>query len=104
MYRFSTLIDFDTETVYYNYEQKYCYRKLNVTVLQVAEWMGRREAWSAERSADSRTKPTRWEFSKRGYSHQKLGIDNPAVQMDNEENGTTGKVKIDDGKEKINIM
>lgn len=67
--------------------------------------MGRREAWSAERSADSRTRPTRWEFSKRGYAHQKLGIDNPAVQIDNEENGT-GKlnVKVDDEKEMINIM
>ena len=30
--------------------------------LQVAEWMGRREAWSAEKSPDPRTKPTRWEF------------------------------------------
>ncbi|XP_036321242.1 cadherin-86C-like [Rhagoletis pomonella] len=30
--------------------------------VQVAEWMGRREAWSAERPTDSRTKPTRWEF------------------------------------------
>lgn len=29
---------------------------------QVAEWMGRREAWSAEKPTDSRTKPTRWEF------------------------------------------
>jgi hypothetical protein len=67
--------------------------------------MGRREAWSAERSADSRTKPTRWEFSKRGYSHQKLGIDNPAVQIDNEDNGT-GKlnVKVNEQKETINIM
>ncbi|XP_055908352.1 cadherin-86C [Eupeodes corollae] len=30
--------------------------------VQVAEWMGRREAWSAEKSSDTRTKPTRWEF------------------------------------------
>lgn len=67
--------------------------------------MGRREAWSAERSADSRTKPTRWEFSKRGYSHQKLGIDNPVAQIDSEDNGT-GKInnKVNDDKEKINIM
>lgn len=73
--------------------------------MQVAEWMGRREAWSAERSADSRTKPTRWEFSKRGYSHQKLGIDNPAAQIDNEENGT-GKIniKVNEEKETVNIM
>lgn len=76
-----------------------------MNVLQVAEWMGRREAWSAERSADSRTKPTRWEFSKRGYSHQKLGIDNPAAQIENEENGT-GKlnIKINEDKETVNIM
>jgi hypothetical protein len=67
--------------------------------------MGRREAWSAERSADSRTRPTRWEFSKRGYSHQKLGIDNPAVQVDGDDNGT-GKLnlKVDEEKERINIM
>ncbi|EDW83990.2 uncharacterized protein Dwil_GK13902 [Drosophila willistoni] len=30
--------------------------------VQVAEWMGRREAWSAEKPPDTRTKPTRWEF------------------------------------------
>ncbi|XP_037950447.1 cadherin-86C isoform X2 [Teleopsis dalmanni] len=30
--------------------------------VQVAEWMGRREAWSAEKPPDPRTKPTRWEF------------------------------------------
>jgi hypothetical protein len=74
-----------------------------VNVLQVAEWMGRREAWSAERSADSRTKPTRWEFSKRGYSNQKLGIDNPAAQIDNEENSKLN-IKINDDKETVNIM
>lgn len=27
--------------------------------------MGRREAWSAPKSADARTKPTHWEFSGR---------------------------------------
>lgn len=32
---------------------------------QVAEWMGRREAWSAEKSSNSRTKSTQWEFRKR---------------------------------------
>jgi len=31
-------------------------------MLQVAEWMGRRDAWSAEKPPDTRTKPTRWEF------------------------------------------
>ncbi|TDG42627.1 hypothetical protein AWZ03_010955 [Drosophila navojoa] len=30
--------------------------------VQVAEWMGRREAWSADKPSDTRTKPTRWEF------------------------------------------
>ncbi|XP_075147348.1 cadherin 86C isoform X2 [Haematobia irritans] len=30
--------------------------------VQVAEWMGKREAWSADKQADTRTKPTRWEF------------------------------------------
>ncbi|XP_061389861.1 cadherin-86C [Musca vetustissima] len=30
--------------------------------VQVAEWMGRREAWSADKPTDPRTKPTRWEF------------------------------------------
>lgn len=29
--------------------------------------MGRREAWSAERSSDSRTKPTHWEFRRRDH-------------------------------------
>ncbi|XP_002137604.3 cadherin-86C isoform X1 [Drosophila pseudoobscura] len=30
--------------------------------VQVAEWMGRRDAWSAEKPPNTRTKPTRWEF------------------------------------------
>ncbi|XP_030564312.1 cadherin-86C [Drosophila novamexicana] len=30
--------------------------------VQVAEWMGRREAWSADKPSNTRTKPTRWEF------------------------------------------
>lgn len=70
--------------------------------MQVAEWMGRREGWSAERSADSRTKATRWEFSKRGYAHEKLGIDNPAAQMDNEDGNPN--VKADEQKEKVNTV
>lgn len=65
--------------------------------------MGRREAWSAERT-DSKTKPTRWEFSRRGHDNETLGIDNPAVQMDNDEHGTAKFVKIDENKETINIM
>lgn len=66
--------------------------------------MGRREAWSADRSTDSKTKPTRWEFSKRGYAHQKLnGIDNPAAQIDDDNNSKIN-VKIDGERETINIM
>ncbi|GAB0091959.1 cadherin-86C-like [Sergentomyia squamirostris] len=40
--------------------------------VQVAEWMGRREAWSADKSSDSRTKPTGWEFSRRHNAREKL--------------------------------
>ncbi|XP_062701154.1 cadherin-86C isoform X1 [Aedes albopictus] len=40
--------------------------------VQVAEWMGRREAWSADRSSDSRTKPTRWEFRGRRHANKAL--------------------------------
>lgn len=32
--------------------------------------MGRREAWSAEKSSDSRTKPTHWEFRGRDEHHR----------------------------------
>ncbi|CAG9806607.1 unnamed protein product [Chironomus riparius] len=74
--------------------------------VQVAEWMGRREAWSAERSTDSKTKPTRWEFSKRGgYAHQKLnGIDNPAANID-DENANNNKINIkDEQRETINMI
>lgn len=68
--------------------------------------MGRREAWSAQNSTDSKTKPTRWEFSKRGgYTHQKLdGIDNPAVQIDDETANNKFNVKVDDERENIKIM
>lgn len=66
--------------------------------------MGRREAWSAERT-DSKTKPTRWEFSRRGLDNEALGIDNPAVQMDNDEHGTSKfNVKTVENKETVNIM
>lgn len=35
--------------------------------------MGRREAWSAEKSSDSRTKPTRWEFrNSREHPHERV--------------------------------
>lgn len=65
--------------------------------------MGRREAWSAEKSTDSKTKPTRWEFSKRGgYTNQKLdGIDNPAAQIE-DEGASKLNVKVED--ETIKIM
>lgn len=37
--------------------------------------MGRREAWSADRTGNTRTKPTRWEFQQplRGDNAEKLG-------------------------------
>ena len=68
--------------------------------------MGRREAWSAERSTDSKTKPTRWEFSKRGgYAHQKLnGIDNPAANIDDENANNKINLKVDEQRETINIL
>jgi hypothetical protein len=44
--------------------------------------MGRREAWSAD--SDTRTKPTRWEFTKRGHPHQKLAHENN-VNIEDEE-------------------
>ncbi|KAG5670379.1 hypothetical protein PVAND_000649 [Polypedilum vanderplanki] len=73
--------------------------------VQVAEWMGRREAWSAERSTDSKTKPTRWEFSKRGgYTHQKLnGIDNQGAQIDDDETGTN-KINRKIDEDNVNII
>ncbi|XP_055377610.1 cadherin-86C [Condylostylus longicornis] len=40
--------------------------------VQVAEWMGRREAWSAEKSSNSQTKPTRWEFSRRNHGNENV--------------------------------
>lgn len=58
---------------------------------QVAEWMGRREAWSAEKSSDSRTKPahgenvglphenntrkTQWEFRRRDEHRENIEAD-----------------------------
>lgn len=40
--------------------------------------MGRREAWSAEKSSDSRTKPTRWEF-RNSREHPHEGIDDDVL-------------------------
>lgn len=34
--------------------------------------MGRREAWSAERSSDARTKPTHWEFRRRDQHRENV--------------------------------
>ncbi|XP_037828546.1 cadherin-86C isoform X2 [Lucilia sericata] len=43
--------------------------------VQVAEWMGRREAWSADKPTDPRTKPTRWEFHNgRQQFDENLGV------------------------------
>lgn len=42
---------------------------------KVAEWMGRREAWSADKPTDPRTKPTRWEFHNgRQQFDENLGV------------------------------
>lgn len=38
--------------------------------------MGRREAWSAERSSNSRTKPTHWEFRRRDHHTENVDTDN----------------------------
>lgn len=37
--------------------------------------MGRREAWSAEKSSDSRTKPTHWEFRRRDEHRENIEAD-----------------------------
>lgn len=53
--------------------------------LQVAEWMGRREAWSAEKPSDTRTKPTRWEFRDgREQSDENVEMQQPGVHNDGE--------------------
>ncbi|XP_054090120.1 cadherin-86C isoform X2 [Zeugodacus cucurbitae] len=53
--------------------------------VQVAEWMGRREAWSAEKPTDSRTKSTRWEFHNgREQFNENVGLQ--AAVNTNEEN------------------
>ncbi|XP_058444287.1 cadherin-86C isoform X2 [Malaya genurostris] len=67
--------------------------------VQVAEWMGRREAWSADRSSDSRTKPTRWEFRGRRHANKASlaaasstasGRDNQGLTIDDDEDGSGG--------------
>uniref|UniRef100_A0A182PTP3 Cadherin domain-containing protein n=1 Tax=Anopheles epiroticus TaxID=199890 RepID=A0A182PTP3_9DIPT len=82
--------------------------------VQVAEWMGRREAWSAaNRSTDSRTKPTHWEYRGRrdigkgtlaaGAAHGDDGGDDRDGEPDNhgDESGNDGnerKRAVDGGK------
>lgn len=42
--------------------------------------MGRREAWSAEKPSDTRTKPTRWEFRDgREQSDENVEMHQPGV-------------------------
>lgn len=63
--------------------------------------MGRREAWSAERSTDSRTKTTRWEFSRlNAANRQKLEHENP-MQIDDDESDKNIIVKSADQRSKI---
>lgn len=45
--------------------------------------MGRREAWSAEKPTDNRTKPTHWEFSRRSNRqklHDEQSIENEMIE------------------------
>uniref|UniRef100_A0A6B2EKW7 Cadherin domain-containing protein n=1 Tax=Phlebotomus kandelakii TaxID=1109342 RepID=A0A6B2EKW7_9DIPT len=65
--------------------------------VQVAEWMGRREAWSADKSSDSRTKPTRWEFSRRHHPREKLDTDTQVQveQMQTSQSNTRPKSSDD---------
>lgn len=45
--------------------------------------MGRREAWSAEKPSDTRTKPTRWEFRDgREQSDENVEMQQPGVHND----------------------
>lgn len=44
--------------------------------------MGRREAWSAEKSSDSRTKPTHWEFRRRD-EHYRENLDSDRMHEAN---------------------
>ncbi|XP_059611324.1 cadherin-86C-like [Phlebotomus argentipes] len=71
--------------------------------VQVAEWMGRREAWSADKSSDSRTKPTRWEFSRRHHPREKLENDTQVhmEQMQTSQSNTRPKSYEDHHTEKL---
>ena len=52
--------------------------------------MGRREAWSADRTGDTRTKPTHWEFQQqtRGDDHEEK-LDQPRMRMDEKKQQTS---------------
>lgn len=63
---------------------------------KVAEWMGRREAWSADRSSDSRTKPTRWEFRGRRHANKALAAGAAAAAGHDNRGNTIGDDNDDD--------
>lgn len=64
---------------------------------------GGREAWK-EGTSDSRTKPTRWEFSKRGC--QKLGLNNPGADDDDNDNTMRKNLnlRVNDDKETVDLV
>lgn len=45
--------------------------------------MGRREAWSAEKSSDSRTKPTHWEFRTKPTEFRRRDEHRENIEADN---------------------
>lgn len=57
----------------------------------------RREAWSAEKSSDSRTKPTHWEFRRRDEHRENIESDNinetSAKRMRSADEKRTVKIK-----------
>lgn len=59
--------------------------------------MGRREAWSAEKSSDSRTKPTHWEFRRRDEHRENIEAetthDTSAKRVRSAEDKRTVKIK-----------
>ncbi|XP_030081615.1 cadherin-86C [Drosophila hydei] len=50
--------------------------------VQVAEWMGRREAWSADKPSNTRTKPTRWEFRDGREQSENVEMQHAGVNTD----------------------
>lgn len=57
--------------------------------------MGRREAWSADRTGDTRTKPTHWEFQQARGDDHKEKLDEHRMRLD-EENHQTSHVEMED--------